>query len=537
MNGPDHDEFPSAFGLVLDPATRRLDGGRVLVGGAPLRLLRLTPAGARVVDELATGEPVGPRPGRRRLARRLLDAGLAQPRPSPSRWTPADVTVVVPARAGASEVDTTTAALGPVGAVIVVDDGSSPPLPATAGALLIRHDRPLGPAAARNAGWRQAATALIAFVDADCEPEPGWLEALLPQFADPTVAGVAPRIVSRAALGAPAWLVDYESQRSPLDRGRHEARVRPGGPVPYVPSATLLVRTDALSAVGGFDERLRFGEDVDLVWRLVEAGWTLRYEPAVTVRHPTRSATTGWLCQRYQYGTSAAPLAARHGDAVTPLRVSVWSAAAWVLVGLGRPVAGTAVAAGTTALLAPRLVGLEHPWREAARLAGRGHLAAGPSLAEAVRRSWWPLALLLAVAWPRARPGVAAAFLLPPLADRAARRPRPGSDDPAPGPQTDDPTRRPRPGSDDPTRRPGSDDPAPGPQTDDPARRPGTAPLKWVAARLADDLAYGTGVWVGCLRARSAAALRPDLRNWPGRRPAIEDQTPTTETNDTISPG
>jgi len=498
VDGPRRDGLPAEFGLVLDPATRRLDDGTVLVGGAPLRLLRLTPAGARVVDGLAAGEPVGTGRGRRRLARRLLDAGLAQPRPTPSgprpsgvtpaAWTAADVTVVVPAHATRADLDRTVAALGPVGAVIVVDDGSSPPLPAPTGAVLVRHDRPRGPAAARNAGWRRATTALIAFVDADCEPAPGWIEALLPHFADPTVAGVAPRIVARPATGAPAWLVAYEAQRSPLDRGGAEARVGPGGPVPYVPSATMVVRADVLGAAGGFDEALRFGEDVDLVWRLVEAGWTVRYEPAVTVSHPTRAGLGPWLRQRFDYGTSAAPLAARHTDAVTPLRVSVWSAAAWALAGLGRPVTGAALAAATTARLAPRLAGLEHPWREAARLAGRGHLAAGSASAEAVRRSWWPLALGLAVVWPRARPGVAAAFLVPALAD--------------PG-----------------------------------AERAGIDRARWATVRVADDLAYGAGVWTGCLRARSAAALRPDLRNWPGRRPAIEDQTPTTDTNDTISPG
>ena len=51
--------------------------------------------------------------------------------------------------------------------------------------------------------------------------------------------------------------------------------------VAYVPTAALLVRRAALG--DGFDESLRNGEDVDLVWRLIEAGWRVRYEPAVQV--------------------------------------------------------------------------------------------------------------------------------------------------------------------------------------------------------------------------------------------------------------
>src|SRR5581483_5898215 len=138
---------------------------------------------------------------------------------------------------------------------------------------------------------------------------------------------------------------------------------------------------------------LRFGEDVDFVWRLVESGATVRYEPGALAVHPPRASLRAWTMQRFDYGTSAAPLAARHGSAVAPLVVSRWSAAAWALIGLGAPAAGTALAAATTALLAERLEALDHPWTEAVRLAGRGHLFAGAQVADAVRRVWWPLAV------------------------------------------------------------------------------------------------------------------------------------------------
>jgi hypothetical protein len=52
--------------------------------------------------------------------------------------------------------------------------------------------------------------------------------------------------------------------------------------------------------------------------------------------------------------------------------------------------------------------------------------------------------------------------------------------------------------------------------------RPGLDPARWLAVRLADDVAYGAGVWAGCGRARSLAALVPDLSEWPGRRRAVE---------------
>src|SRR5690606_1062386 len=113
-----------------------------------------------------------------------------------------------------------------------------------------------------------------------------------------------------------------------------------------------------------------YGEDVDLVWRLAGAGRTVRYEPAGVVRHPVRPTLAAWLRQRHDYGSSAAPLAARHGGAVAPLTVSGWSAAAWGLVLAGAPLSGVALGAATTAALVPRLRGLRHPVREALRLAG-----------------------------------------------------------------------------------------------------------------------------------------------------------------------
>jgi mycofactocin glycosyltransferase len=469
--------LPAGWRVVLDPGTRRIDDGTVLVGGSPLRLLRLSPAGARFVDGLAGGGPVGATAGGQRLARRLLDAGIAHPRPDRTLLTTDDVTVVVPVRDRPDGLTATLAHLGPAGAVIVVDDGSDGEATAEvgrrAGAEVIRHDISRGPAAARNTGWRQATTDFVAFVDAECEPADGWLDSLLPHFSDPSVAAVAPRIATGTPERLPGPVAAYELARPTLDRGPMEAPVRPRSRVPFVPTAAIIVRRAALVELVGFDEAMRVGEDVDLVWRLGQAGWTVRYAPSVMVSHPSRPTVPAWLRQRFDYGTSAAPLARRHGPAVAPLSVSPWTAASWGLVGLGAPIAGTALGAASTALLAPRLRGLRHPWQESARLAGLGHLYGGRAVADAVRRAWWPLALLAALRWRRPRVGVALAIAVPSLIEWWHERPP-------------------------------------------------LDPATWSLLRLVDDVVYGAGVWAGCWHERSLAALRPELTNWPGRRPAVE---------------
>ena len=458
--------LPPDFRLALDPAVRR-PRPEVLVGGYPLRVLKLRPAGVRRVDAWASGEPVGPSPGPRSLARRLLDAGIAHPRPPLGAGpTPAEVTVVIPVRDRAAGLRATLAALGTESEVIVVDDGSLTPAVAP-GAVLIRHDHPRGPAAARNSGWRAAQGSVVVFVDADCEPAPGWLAAVLPHFADAPVGAVAPRITSSGAPGAPAVLAGYERHRSSLDLGGREAPVRPGSPVPYVPTAAFAVRRQALVDAGGFDEALRYGEDVDLVWRLGKRGWRIRYEPGATVAHPARADFGLWLRQRYQYGRSAAPLAARHGRAVAPVAVSPWSAAAWTLAAAGRPWAGTGMAVATSVALGRRAGPDRTTARALARLALAGHLRAGAALAEAIRRAWLPPAIVVAgLSAQRGRraPAMAllAALTLPPLVEWVRQRPD------------------------------------------------GLDPLNWSTLWLLDDLAYQTGVWAGMIESRSAAALLPD---------------------------
>ena len=478
--------------LRLDPSVRRIDQGRVLIGGSPTRLFRLSAAGASVVERLMGGSAVGESSAARRLARRLLDGGLAHPVVEPSGARADQVTVVIPTLGRPPGLAATLAALAVGDArparVVVVDDGSSvadaaaiAQVARAAGAELVRRDLTGGPAAARNSGLAVVSTPLVAFVDGEVEPKANWLTYLLPHFADPAVMAVAPRVLPSVGASdratAPGSMADllgrFERSRSPLDLGPAEARVAPRTRVAYVPTTALVVRVPALTEIGGFDEALQFGEDVDLVWRLVEAGGTVRYEPAASVRHPIRPDLGAWLRQRFDYGSSSAPLSARHPDALAPVSVSVWSAAAWALVATGFPIAGVAVGAAASAQLPARLGALDHPWVEGLRLAGGGTWAAWRPLSSAVTRTWWPIAIGAALVSRRARRAVVAAALVPALVDWS------------------------------------KSDRA-------------LDPVRYTALRVADDLAYGAGVWAGCWQHRTIEPLRPDLHSWPGRAAAVE---------------
>ena len=437
--------------FTLDATTRRPPGSNVVIGGSPLRLFRLTDAGVAVFEDIAGGLDVPPDPKTDRLVDRLVDAGAVHPRPVAGPFTAADVTVVVPALVlGESALAEIVRCCPGVAAVIAVDDASDPPVTAVPGARVLRLRTNAGPAVARNAGLGAVDTPLIAFVDTDVRLEAGWLDRLLPHFADPRVGLVAPRVASAPGAGPVAA---YEQGHSPLDLGPDPGRIAPGTRLSYVPAAALLVRTGALRAIDGFDRQLRFGEDVDAVWRLVEAGWRCRYEPSSVVLHRPRGSWRGLVAQRVAYGSSAAPLAKRHPGALAPVRISGWSGAAWGLLAAGQPLPALAVAGGTTLALVRKLPGV--PAKDSLRLAGLGHLFAGRLLADAARRAWWPAIVAGAVVSKRVR-GLAAMAVVPAL-------------------------------------------------------------LSGGIPRLVDDLAYGAGLWKGVLTEREPGPLRPRFASWPGK--------------------
>ena len=271
------------------------------------------------------------------LARTLLDATVAHPRPAGGPST-IDVTVVIPVRDNLSGVRRFVSSLRGL-RVIVVDDGSFPAIEpedfvgAHCDVEVLRHPRSKGPAAARNTGLAACTTDFVAFLDSDVAPRRGWLEALLGHFCDPTVALVAPRIVGLSH--SENVVARYEALHSSLDLGEREAPVLPHSTVSYVPSAAIICRCSAIRGVGGFDETLQSGEDVDLCWRLLEAGARLRYEPIAQVAHDHRTELRDWLARKAFYGGSAAPLSVRHPDKTAPVVISGWALMTWILMAFG----------------------------------------------------------------------------------------------------------------------------------------------------------------------------------------------------------
>lgn len=177
------------------------------------------------------------------------------------------------------------------------------------------HEPRRGLDVARNRGLLEARADVVAFIDDDCEADPGWLDALRVAFADPAVDAVTGR-VRPAALGAAPqrW---FEAQFS-FDRGTTMRRFTPWDRRPWYPLWTggvgtgcnMAFRREALEAIGGFDEVLDMGTtiggggDLDAFARLLDRGAVIEYTPAALVWHHHRVTADEARRQFWGYGVS-----------------------------------------------------------------------------------------------------------------------------------------------------------------------------------------------------------------------------------------
>ncbi|MFF7213029.1 glycosyltransferase family 2 protein [Streptomyces sp. NPDC008238] len=194
-------------------------------------------------------------------------------------------------------------------AVVLVDDrpagGQSRPLKVPAGLrrrTTVVRGRAAGPAAARNIGWRTAGPVpWVVFLDDDVVPGPTWATDLAADLA--AASGVTAAVTARIEVPQPSGrpATDWERNTAGLATAR------------WI-TADMAYRTDALRAVGGFDERFHraFREDADLALRVLNAGWSLAGGRRTTT-HPVRPADR-WISLRLQAGNADDVLMTRlHG--------------------------------------------------------------------------------------------------------------------------------------------------------------------------------------------------------------------------------
>jgi glycosyltransferase involved in cell wall biosynthesis len=220
------------------------------------------------------------------------------------------VAVVVPAHvAGPDAADGLAACLDALARqtrapaeIVVVDDASPAGVDVPAPARVLRLSRG-GSYAARNAGIAATTAPIIAFTDADCRPDPTWLEHAVAALTDlDAVAGAIEVPLERG------WVARYDAltafpQRRFVERDGFGA------------TANLVVRRAAFATAGVFDATLFSGGDAEWGARAGAAGVRLGYRDDVRVHHPPRRTLGAVLRKALRITRGIEQLAAARGDA------------------------------------------------------------------------------------------------------------------------------------------------------------------------------------------------------------------------------
>ena len=181
-----------------------------------------------------------------------------------------------------------------------------------------RHGTNLGLSVARNTGIAAAAGEIVAFTDADCRVDADWLYYLVADLLTGEFA----------AMGGPNLLPPDDSVAAAA------VMVSPGGPAhvmlddrqaEHIPGCNMAFFKTALTAVGGFDSIFRrAGDDVDVCWRLQQAGFKIGFSPAAFVWHYRRATVGAYLKQQRGYGEAEALLVRKHPEYFNAFGDSVW---------------------------------------------------------------------------------------------------------------------------------------------------------------------------------------------------------------------
>ncbi|MDB5292318.1 MAG: glycosyl transferase family 2, partial [Phycisphaerales bacterium] len=235
------------------------------------------------------------------------------------------VSVVICSYNGASTVESCLASMGriryPDFEVIFVDDGS------TDGTQEILKKFPwvrnirqknMGLSYARNVGMNAAEGEITVYTDSDCEADEDWLYFIALGLVRSGHVGMGgPNLIPDEG----SWVADCVG-------------LSPGGPThvmvddrtaEHVPGCNMAFYTWALKQVNGFDPQYRkAGDDVDVIWRLQDLGYSIGFAPAAQVWHYRRNTVKAYLKQQRGYGEAEALLKYKHPEHFNTLGASHW---------------------------------------------------------------------------------------------------------------------------------------------------------------------------------------------------------------------
>jgi glycosyltransferase involved in cell wall biosynthesis len=201
--------------------------------------------------------------------------------------------------------------------IVIGDDGSTDGgtdgIETPDGHIRVAAGSPTNSYAARNRAVAASTAPVLAFCDADCLPEPDWLERGLAALATTDLA--AGRIRFVVPENRTAWtLVDMDGSKD------HEHQVRVG----IAETANLFLRRELFDRVGGFEGEIAEYGDYDFVTRCVATGADLSFAGDAVVSHPARTSGRALLRALWKYNRGYAVHATRAGEIPEGVKLRSW---------------------------------------------------------------------------------------------------------------------------------------------------------------------------------------------------------------------
>src|SRR5262249_3425327 len=156
------------------------------------------------------------------------------------------------------------------------------------------HQPNRGLSAARNVGLRAATGDIVVYTDSDCYADRDWLTHLVDHLVRSGAAAVGGPNLSPED-GRLAACVAASPGQPTHGLGRHRV-------AEPIPGCNMAFRREALLAINGFAPQYRkAGDDVDVCWRLQQAGYWITSPPGAFVWHHRRQTPRAYLRQQAGY--------------------------------------------------------------------------------------------------------------------------------------------------------------------------------------------------------------------------------------------